>query len=115
MKLLFDQNVSPRLVVRLADFFPGSAHVFELDLDRSPDDDVWAYAHDHGFIIVTKDVDFNELSLIRGWPPKVIWLRLGNCTTAETEYAFRRHFPAIERLETDSSVGTLAITTAMMA
>ncbi|MGC1273780.1 MAG: DUF5615 family PIN-like protein [Planctomycetaceae bacterium] len=110
MKLLFDQNVSPRLVDRLVDLFPDSAHVFDLELDSSPDDEVWVYARDHGFTIVTKDVDYNELSLIRGWPPKVIWLRLGNCTTAEIERVFRRHIAAIERLDRDPAVGTLTIT-----
>ena len=67
MKFLFDQNLSPHLVVRLADVFPDSQHVFQCGLDRASDSDIWTYAHDHECIIVTKDADFNELSALRGF------------------------------------------------
>ena len=72
MKLLFDQNLSPRLVTRLADLFPDSDHVFMLGLDRSDETAVWDYARAQGFLLVTKDADFSELSTLRGFPPKVI-------------------------------------------
>jgi predicted nuclease of predicted toxin-antitoxin system len=109
VKLLFDQNLSPRLVIQLADVFPDSQHVFQLGLDRASDDDIWTYAHDHEFIIVTKDADFSELSALRGFPPKILWLCLGNCTTAEIEALLRRHQTTIQQLFNDPEAGTLAL------
>lgn len=85
MKLLFDHNLSPRLVNRLADIYPNSNHLFNLQLDTAADYLVWEYARQNQFIIVTKDSDFSELSLLRGFPPKVIWIRIGNCKTNEIE------------------------------
>jgi predicted nuclease of predicted toxin-antitoxin system len=70
MKLLFDQNLSPRLIRRLADLYPGSDHVFERGLERADDSEVWEHAHEHGFMITSKDSDFNELSVIHGFHPK---------------------------------------------
>jgi predicted nuclease of predicted toxin-antitoxin system len=109
MKLLFDQNLSPRLVKRLADLFPDASHVQAEGLDCADDDQVWEHARLNGFAIVTKDADYNNLSVMRGSPPKVIWLLLGNCTTAEVEAVFRAHFADIEAFERDLSVGTLAL------
>jgi len=83
VKLLFDQNLSPRLVRLLADLFPGSVHVMELGADRAPDDAVWGLARDGGFAIVSKDGDFQVRSVLLGHPPKVIWLRVGNAGTPE--------------------------------
>ena len=109
MKLLFDQNLSPKLVNRLANLFPGSAHVQSVGLDCTSDDQVWEYARLNGFAIVTKDADFNNLSVVRGSPPKVIWLLLGNCTTTQVEGVFRARFADIEAFEQDPSVCTLAV------
>ena len=89
MKLLLDQNLSPTLVNRLADLFPGSSHVQSAGLDRASDDQVWEHARLKGFAIVTKDEDYNNLSVVRGSPPKILWLQLGNCTTAQVEALFR--------------------------
>jgi predicted nuclease of predicted toxin-antitoxin system len=75
MKLLFDQNLSPRLVSALTDLFPGSEHVEEKGLGAASDRAVWNYAQISNLIIVTKDSDFNELSLMLGDPPKIIWTR----------------------------------------
>ena len=91
MKLLFDQNISHRLVGRLSDLYPGSEHVRRLGLDRADDRTVWEYASENGFAIVSKDEDFHQLSFLHGAPPKVVWVRLGNCTTGEIEEALRRH------------------------
>jgi predicted nuclease of predicted toxin-antitoxin system len=85
MKLLLDQNLSPRLKEPLADLFPGSMHVKDVGLVLATDDAVWDYAAQQGFTIVSKDSDFRQLSFNYGHPPKVIWIRLGNCSTAEIE------------------------------
>ena len=109
MKLLFDQNLPPRLANRLADIFPNSSHVFWLGLDRAADEVVWEYARTEGFLLVTKDADFSELSTLRGFPPKVIWLRLGNCTANQIEALLRRHFDAIQNLVDNGTVGILTL------
>ena len=90
MKLLFDQNLSPKLVSALSDLYPASSHVQSEDLDCASDDAVWNHAETNGFAIVTKDEDFNNISVVRGCPPKVIWLQLGNCTTSQWRPCFVR-------------------------
>jgi predicted nuclease of predicted toxin-antitoxin system len=107
MKLLFDQNLSPKLVNRLADLFPDSCHVQGIGLDRASDEQVWQHARLNGFLIITKDEDFNNLSVLRGSPPKVLWLQLGNCTTEQVEAVLRDRFADIESFEKDASVGTM--------
>lgn len=109
MKLLFDQNLSPKLVNRLADLFPDSTHVQSVGLDCAGDDQIWEYARLNGFAIVSKDEDYNNLSVVRGTPPKVIWLQLGNCRTVQVEAVFRARFVDIEAFEKDPSVGTLVL------
>ena len=109
MKLFFDQNLSPKLVNRLADLFGGSEHVQSVGLDCAGDDQIWEYARLNGFAIVTKDEDYNNLSVIRGSPPKVIWLQLGNCSTAQVVAVFRAHLEEIEAFESDPSIGTLVL------
>ena len=109
MKLLFDQNLSPRLVARVADLFPDSAHVQSLGLGAALDEAVWEYADRNGFCIVSKDEDYNHLSIVRGTPPKVIWLLLGNCTTDQIESVIRSRFSDIVAFSADALVGTLAL------
>jgi predicted nuclease of predicted toxin-antitoxin system len=109
MKLLFDQNLSPKLVNRLVDLFPGSSHVQSARLDCADDDGVWDHARQAGFAIVTKDEDYNNMSVLRGSPPKVIWVQLGNCTTAQVEAAFRARFADIEAFEKDPALGTFIL------
>ena len=109
MKLLFDQNLSPKLVSRLADLFAGSTHVESAGLDRASDDEVWEHARLNGFAIVSKDEDYSELSALRGVPPKVLWLQLGNCTTTEIEDAIRARFTDIEAFDSDPSAGVIVL------
>ena len=82
MSLLFDQNLSRRLVGLLAVEYPGSEHVEHAGLLGADDDTVWHYAAMHDLIVVSKDADFGHLASLRGPPPKVIWLRVGNGPTA---------------------------------
>lgn len=109
MKLLFDQNLSPRLVERLIDLFPGSSHVQMQGLDSADDDQIWEFARQNEFTIVTKDADYNNFALMRGTPPRVIWLLLGNCTTAQIEDVFRMRLAEIKEFDSNLSIGTLAI------
>jgi predicted nuclease of predicted toxin-antitoxin system len=82
MKLLLDQNLSHRLVAQLAVEFSGSAHVRAVGLLNAADEAVWSYARTNGFVVLSKDSDFQQRALLYGHPPKVIWLRVGNIRTA---------------------------------
>jgi len=109
MKLLFDHNLSPKLVLLLAEQYPGSSHVASEAMDKASDSDVWAYARASGFTIVTKDSDFNDLVLMRGFPPKVIWLRLGNCTTRQVADVLRSSYDVVEEFLTSIEIGILEL------
>ena len=109
MKLLFDENVSPRLVGGLSDVFPGSVHVRDAGLSRASDTAIWDYARDRGLTIVSKDSDFHQASFLRGSPPKVIWIRRGNCTTADIETLLRSNQTEILAFGADAVAAFLAI------
>jgi predicted nuclease of predicted toxin-antitoxin system len=109
MKLLFDQNLSPRLVELLKDVYPDSTHVSLAGLERASDEAVWTYARENSYVIVTKDADFDELNQLRGSPPKVVWLRLGNCTTDQIEGVLRSRLRALVVLEAEPEVGVLTL------
>lgn len=81
----------------LARVYPGSAHVHACGLASATDEAVWEYAKAHGFTIVSKDSDFQERSVLRGVPPKIIWLRAANCTTAKAEKILRNAHPVVTR------------------
>ena len=89
MKLLFDENLSRRLVPRVEDLFPGSKHVSSEGLLQTPDTVVWQYARANEFCIVTADGDFYEMATTLGTPPKVIWLRGCDYPTAMAEEMIR--------------------------
>jgi predicted nuclease of predicted toxin-antitoxin system len=96
------------LVVSLADFAPGSRHVVELGLDGAEDEAIWRVARDEGYILISKDDDFRQLCLLRGAPPKVIWLKIGNCSTDEIEALVRESAFVISTFVADP-VGSLLI------
>lgn len=109
MKLLFDHHLSPKLVKRLANLYPESNHVYPLGLDQAEDKDIWEYARRESFLVVTKDADFSDLSLLLGFPPNVIWIRRGNCSTAAIEAILRQHFNDIEALDRDQVMSVLTL------
>ncbi len=109
MKLLLDQNISRKLVKELADLFPESNHVYSLGLHKASDEEIWNYARDHGFTVVTQDSDFNERSLVYGYPPKVVWLRTGNISTPNIERLLKQHRLDIISFEKDKTLGCLQI------
>lgn len=95
MRLLFDANLSPRLVSSLSDAFPNSVHVSEIGGLAGDDMLIWGYARDNGLVIVSKDSDFHHMSFVLGSPPKVVWLRVGNCPTDAIERILRDNFGEI--------------------
>jgi predicted nuclease of predicted toxin-antitoxin system len=98
LKLLFDQNLSRKLVKRLADIYPTSSHVQFHGLEDKTDTEIWNFAKANDFCIVTQDADFAERSRLYGSPPKVVWLRCGNVPTSQVETLLRAGSVAIENL-----------------
>ena len=109
MKLLLDENLSPKLPRLLATLFPGSAHVRECGLLGKTDEDVWEYARANGFTIVSKDSDFQQRSLLYGHPPKLVWLRIGNCTRQRLVQVVTAHEPDISALGLDPFESVLVL------
>lgn len=93
MKLLLDENLSHRLATALSDLYPGSLHVRDCGMRGASDLDVWQYALANEFVIVSKDSDFAQRSSLLGSPPKVIWVRIGNCTTTRRFCTAKRCSP----------------------
>jgi len=83
VKLLLDENLSVHVLARIADSFPGSTHVKRVGLLPATDQDTWDRARTQGYVLVTRDRDFEQLCALRGAPPKVVWLRVGNCSTQQ--------------------------------
>ena len=98
MKLIFDQNLSRKLVTQLADIFPDSSHVQLHDLAEKTDTEIWKFAKINDFCIVTQDVDFAERSRLYRSPPKVILLRCGNAPTQVVESLLRSGVVVIQKL-----------------
>jgi predicted nuclease of predicted toxin-antitoxin system len=109
LRLLFDQNLSRKLVDRLADVFPHSSHVQFHNLLEADDAVIWEFAKTHGFCIVTQDADFAERSRLYGAPPKVIWLRCGNAPTRTVEALLRGGAEAIQTLMSRSDLDCLEL------
>jgi len=83
VKLLLDQNLSRRILPALAEEFPGSSHVVHLGMDHDDDIKIWDYAKENDLVIVTKDKDFLQRSVLLGHPPKIVHLTVGNCPVSE--------------------------------
>lgn len=109
MKLLLDENLSPRLVAMLADICPESAHIRDVGLKAAPDGAVWEFAKAGGFAIISKDADFRQRSILLGPPPKVIGLLVGNCPTAAVEAIIRASGPLMRRFQDDRAAAFLEL------
>lgn len=109
MKLLLDQNISRKLVDELEKIFPGSSHVYQLNLQTASDEKIWNYARKNDFTIVTQDSDFNERSLVYGYPPKIIWLKIGNTSTKYISQLLKKHSQEILLFSKDRKLGCLVI------
>jgi predicted nuclease of predicted toxin-antitoxin system len=110
VKLLFDENLSPKLSLRLAALYPDSTHVSCVGLERADDATVWQYAREQGFCVVTKDADFEEISLRLGSPPKLVWLRRGNCSVDDTAQMLGANPEAVRGLLEHTQNSVLVIT-----
>jgi len=109
MKLLFDENVSPRLVGLLVDEYPGSRHVRDAGLKGAADSRIWDYARDHGYTIVSKDDDFRQRSFVEGAPPKIVWLQVGNAGTSAIASLLQDEAPRLHAFEAEDESSLLIL------
>jgi predicted nuclease of predicted toxin-antitoxin system len=109
VKLLFDENLSHKLVRRLSDIFPDAAHVRDVGLKAADDPAVWEYAKNNDFMIVSKDSDLHQRSFVFGQPPKVVWVRLGNCSTNDIEQLLRNNVAAVKAFYEDDYAAFLSL------
>ncbi|MEH1873502.1 DUF5615 family PIN-like protein [Nostoc sp.] len=108
MKLLLDENLSDRIILRIIDLYPDSVHVKTLGLINTDDVVIWEYAKVHDFVIASKDSDFHQRSLLYGHPPKFIYLRIGNSPTSKIVQILRDNFGIISKF-TDSEVESILV------
>ena len=109
MKLLFDENLSPKLVDVSGREYPGSIHVRSVGLRGAADARIWQYAREHAFTIISKDNDFRQRSFLEGSPPKVIWLEVGNAGTVAIAELLQRERERLVAFETDPESTLLII------
>ena len=109
MKLLFDENISFKLCKRLEDIYPDSTHVSFVDLENKDDSEVWQFARKENYVIVTKDADFNDMSVLQGFPPYVVWIKTGNSLVPEIESTLRTNSISIREFFDNQLIGLIEI------
>jgi predicted nuclease of predicted toxin-antitoxin system len=109
VKLLFDENLSPSLVGLVREEYPNSTHVRDVGLRGAPDLRLWEHARENGFVIVSKDEDFRQRSLLEGAPPKVVWLQVGNAGTEAIAELLREHASRLRQFEGDEESAFLIL------
>jgi predicted nuclease of predicted toxin-antitoxin system len=109
MKLLLDENLSDRIVAEILDLYPDSIHVKSPNLIHTDDALIWTYAQRHGYTIVSKDADFHQRSLVLGHPPKIIFLRVGNCPTRYLIELLRSNYILLTAFQADSATSILVL------
>ncbi len=110
MKFLLDENLSDRIIPRILDLYPGSVHVKTQNLTQADDSLIWNFARQQGLTIVSKDADFHQRALVFGQPPKLIFLRGGNCATSRITQLLRADFPLVSEFDLDPSATILILT-----
>ncbi len=109
MKLLLDENLSDRIIPQILDLYPDSAHVKSHQLIHRDDGLIWAFAQRHGFTIVSKDSDFHQRSLLFGHPPKLVFMRVGNCATTQITDMLRANFVLMSAFDSDPNASILVL------
>jgi Uncharacterized protein conserved in bacteria len=109
-RLLFDQNLSSRLVELVVGRFPESLHVLHVGLSTATDVEVLEFALGQDLVVVTKDKDFADLVTSRGNGPRILWVMLGNVTTDEISEAILDAADSILQLLDDSVVQIVQLT-----
>ena len=108
-KLLFDQNLSFKIIDQVNHVFPNSMHVRLLEMDKSEDRKIWEYAKEHHYNIVTQDSDFTDLSTLFGYPPKIIKINTGNTSTTNVIELLKNKYEIINEFLDNKETGILEI------
>jgi predicted nuclease of predicted toxin-antitoxin system len=109
MKLLFDQNISHRILKNLPETYSGSSHIIAEGLINTSDFTICEYAKLHQFIIVTQDSDFNDIYLLKGFPPKILWFQTGNLRTNDLAIILKNQQNEIVNFHNNEELGCLEI------
>ena len=109
MKFLFDQNISHRILSMLPDQFKESTSVKNEHLINETDLTIWEFAKHNNYTIITQDSDFNDLTTLFGFPPKIIWIRTGNIKTEEIADLLISNFESIQSFVNDDDLGCFEI------
>jgi predicted nuclease of predicted toxin-antitoxin system len=109
MKLLLDQNLSRRIVPLLQSAYPETTQIALLGMEGVNDYAIWQYAKNNGFVIVTKDSDFYEMSALYGIPPQLIWLKTGNTSRQKTAQTLLQAQTTIEQLFQDPETACIEL------
>jgi predicted nuclease of predicted toxin-antitoxin system len=109
MKLLFDENLSDRAIPHILDLYPDSSHVKAHGLTHGDDGAIWDFAQQHGYILVSKDSDFHQRSLLFGGPPKFVYLRIGNGPTREIIQLLRASYDLLSEFTADPGASILIL------
>ncbi|WP_414543354.1 DUF5615 family PIN-like protein [Nostoc sp. CCY0012] len=110
MKLLLDENLSDRIIHRIVDLYPNSEHIKTLGLINTDDAVIWEFAKTNGFVLVSKDSDFHQRSLLYSYPPKFIYLRVGNCPTSKIIKILRDNLDTLIQFESSEMESLLMLT-----
>jgi predicted nuclease of predicted toxin-antitoxin system len=110
VKLLFDQNISFRILHKISAYFTEAKQIRSLGLENSTDSEIWEYAKTHDFTIVTFDADFIDLTNLKGFPPKIVWLRIGNTTTENIAKVIIENRLKLEEFIENTEIAFLEIT-----
>ncbi|MEA5553850.1 DUF5615 family PIN-like protein [Anabaena cylindrica UHCC 0172] len=109
MKLLLDENLSDRIVDKIIDLYPDSQHVKTLGLINTDDAIIWEFAKMNNFVIISKDSDFHQRSLLYGHPPKFIYLRIGNSPTSKIVQILRDNLTTITQFDNSDMESILVL------
>ena len=109
MKLLLDENLSDRVLPQILDLYPGSTHVKLHGLVQTGDTLIWSFAKEQGYVIVSKDADFHQRSLVFGHPPKLVFLRVGNCSTSRIIELLRSNYVLLSAFGSDPDSSILVL------
>ena len=109
MRLLFDQNLSWKLPKLLVDIFPDSLHVRSVDMKQVPDSEIVAYARREQLVIVTKDSGLKRWASVNPGSPKIVWVRVGNCSTRIVEELLRHHSLRISELVKNPQLTSISV------
>jgi len=109
VKLLLDENLSDRIIGQILDLYPGSTHVKSEGMIQCDDAEIWAFAKQRGYAIVSKDSDFHQRSLVFRHPPKLVFLRVGNCPTSQIIAVLRSSYALMSAFDSEPSASVLIL------